>query len=293
MRVLLLEVNRLHLGYLGCYGNQWLSTPGIDRLAAEGIVFDNHFADQQGADLCSGTNLPLRSYSPKPDDSIERIEELANADNCLLKLELDLQAFAGVGQSFEAEDSEFDFKREELDHAAKVTRLDSWLCQLWGELSRRGMLEELAFCFTAKWGEALYDPARELSEKTIHLPLIVRMPGGIEAGRRVSAVTQPIDLVATFLELSDQTSTAGRSLLPLIRGEQDSIRDFAIAQSGSDLALRSKDWALYCDDSDDRTRAPRLYAKPGDRWEVHDVAGQHVELVEDLERALKELVEQQ
>ena len=45
MKILLLHVNGLHLGYLGCYGNDWVETPNLDRLAAEGIVFDRHIAD--------------------------------------------------------------------------------------------------------------------------------------------------------------------------------------------------------------------------------------------------------
>src|SRR5437762_11961637 len=49
MRVLVLVVRGLHLGYVGCYGNEWVETPTLDRLAAEGIVFDQHYADQPDA----------------------------------------------------------------------------------------------------------------------------------------------------------------------------------------------------------------------------------------------------
>src|SRR5262249_48530343 len=44
MRVLLIQTDALNVGYLGCYGNDWVATPNLDRLAAEGIVFDHHYA---------------------------------------------------------------------------------------------------------------------------------------------------------------------------------------------------------------------------------------------------------
>ena len=45
MKVLALTASGLHLGYVGCYGSDWVTTPTLDRLAAEGIVFDQHYAD--------------------------------------------------------------------------------------------------------------------------------------------------------------------------------------------------------------------------------------------------------
>src|SRR5437762_1004777 len=45
MRTLVISVRGFHLGYLGCYGNEWISTPALDRLATDGIVFDQHITD--------------------------------------------------------------------------------------------------------------------------------------------------------------------------------------------------------------------------------------------------------
>ncbi|MCI0642099.1 MAG: sulfatase-like hydrolase/transferase [Gemmataceae bacterium] len=45
MKLLLLDVPALHLGYVGCYGNDWIATPNLDRLATRCVVFDQHFAD--------------------------------------------------------------------------------------------------------------------------------------------------------------------------------------------------------------------------------------------------------
>lgn len=45
MRILVIEAAALHLGYVGCYGSDWVATPNLDRLAAESVVFDQHLAD--------------------------------------------------------------------------------------------------------------------------------------------------------------------------------------------------------------------------------------------------------
>ncbi len=53
MNVIVVVCNSLHLGFLGAYGNPWIETPNLDRLAAEGTVFDHHFPENL-------TTLPTR-----------------------------------------------------------------------------------------------------------------------------------------------------------------------------------------------------------------------------------------
>jgi arylsulfatase A-like enzyme len=45
MKALVISLRGFHLGYAGCFGNEWISTPALDRLAAAGVVFDQHLAD--------------------------------------------------------------------------------------------------------------------------------------------------------------------------------------------------------------------------------------------------------
>src|SRR6516165_5851716 len=45
MKAIVLIARGLQLGALGCYGSEWIDTPALDSLAAEGAVFDQHFAD--------------------------------------------------------------------------------------------------------------------------------------------------------------------------------------------------------------------------------------------------------
>src|SRR2546423_13859355 len=46
MKALVIVTNGLLLGFRVFYGNDWISTPALDRLASEGIVFDQHYADR-------------------------------------------------------------------------------------------------------------------------------------------------------------------------------------------------------------------------------------------------------
>ncbi len=53
MNTIIIVCNSLPIGFLGAYGNAWIETPNLDRLAAEGVVFDHHFPENL-------TTLPTR-----------------------------------------------------------------------------------------------------------------------------------------------------------------------------------------------------------------------------------------
>jgi arylsulfatase A-like enzyme len=44
-RALVVSFDRLHAGFIGCFGNDWIETPHFDRLATEAVVFDQHFCE--------------------------------------------------------------------------------------------------------------------------------------------------------------------------------------------------------------------------------------------------------
>ena len=45
MRAIVFVLRGCPAGWLGAYGNEWVATPNLDRLAAEGVVFDRHISD--------------------------------------------------------------------------------------------------------------------------------------------------------------------------------------------------------------------------------------------------------
>jgi arylsulfatase A-like enzyme len=45
MNAICLVLDRLHAGYVGAYGNSWMETPALDRLASRALVFDRALVD--------------------------------------------------------------------------------------------------------------------------------------------------------------------------------------------------------------------------------------------------------
>ena len=50
MHAIVLSFDRLHLGYLGPYGNDWIETPQLNRLATDSVVFDQCLGEARSPD---------------------------------------------------------------------------------------------------------------------------------------------------------------------------------------------------------------------------------------------------
>ena len=83
--------------------------------------------------------------------------------------------------------------------------------------------------------------------------------------------------------------------MPLIRGEQTKVRDYAcLGMDVEEFAIRTHLWHLIVPvepDPDGPPRSPELYRKPEDRWDQNDVADQYPEVTEHLELTLRRFVE--
>jgi hypothetical protein len=83
MNAICLVVDRLHVGYVGCYGNSWIETPNFDRLAAEGFLFDqalieSHDLAVQYESFTSG-RAGLASAPRADADQLTIVDQLAAA----------------------------------------------------------------------------------------------------------------------------------------------------------------------------------------------------------------------
>ena len=195
-------------------------------------------------------------------------------------------------------DDDQTFDRLQRTFAAAVATLDENLGRLFADCSKRGWGDDATWIFTSSRGFPLGEHGAvgfsnaELHEELIHLPLLVRWPRAQCAGLRTSAYTQPMDLAPTLRDLfglalkAGNDRWSGRSLLPLARGDETPLRDYAVSglrQAGrTKWGYRAAGWYLMLDDNAHGSR--RLFVKPDDRWEVNDVSQRNQDLVEKLEQ---------
>lgn len=68
--VIVIMLDSLQFNYLGCHGNTWIKTPNIDRLAREGVLFENQYIEGLPTVPCRRAmhtgryTLPVNGWSP-------------------------------------------------------------------------------------------------------------------------------------------------------------------------------------------------------------------------------------
>jgi len=204
-----------------------------------------------------------------------------------------------------------DWKISRSMYAAHVTQLDHCLGQLLSAIEKMPGAEERLLIVTAAAGDAFLQskalPGKfsQLAEERIHVPLFIRGHGAQQAGRS-QQLTQAVDLAATLIDWFglpvDSMPREGESLLPVMRGEQRSSaeREFVcLGAEGPVWGIRTEDFYLVQQEGDPAnktaegsdTPARRLFVKPDDVWEVHNVADQFVAEADELAAELDRFIE--
>jgi len=109
-----------------------------------------------------------------------------------------------------------------------VAYMDAGIQTIFTALEAHGIMDDTIVALNGDHGETLYDHEcwfdhHGVYDVTLHVPLIIRYPGRVPAGRRVAGFNQHKDLVPTLLELAGVDSGGiafdGQSLMPMARGE--------------------------------------------------------------------------
>lgn len=184
----------------------------------------------------------------------------------------------------------------------EIAYADELVGRLLQSLKDRGLYDKATIILLGDHGEGLGDHGETehgvfLYDESIRVPLIVKMPRGAGAGRRIAQPVQHIDLAPTILDLVGAPRPGGlrgRTLKPILAGERDTVSEQGIYSE----ALYSRyhfGWSELYAITDDRYRlikAPReeLYDLQDDPDETRNIVDDRAQTRVALRSALDRLI---
>jgi len=205
-------------------------------------------------------------------------------------------------------------------YAGECTMVDKWVGIFLDHLRERGLMDDSLIIFTSdhgeplgdgKWGHGLWRKfAPWPYEELAHAPLLIRHPERHGAGKRFKTFFQSCDLTATVLDAFGVKPTEkmhSRSVLPVLQGEKETIRDFALAchfrkvGARGSRSIRTDEWT-YMYWPYGRPEAPpskeialgvaELYRRCDDLTEQNNVIDEHPEVAKELELKARKFEEE-
>lgn len=193
----------------------------------------------------------------------------------------------------------------EKGKAAMITRMDRDIGRLMALLKKLGLDNDTAVFFTSDNGShkegganpdfhdsngPLRGIKRDLYEGGIRVPMIVRWPGKVKAGKISGQVWAHWDFLPTAAEITETKAPSnidGISMLPALLGHKQRNHDFLyweFHEGGFEQAVRMGDWKAVRHAPD---AAIELYDLKTDISEQQNIAAKHPDAVKKIEDYLK------
>ncbi|MBX2876185.1 MAG: arylsulfatase [Saprospiraceae bacterium] len=207
--------------------------------------------------------------------------------------------------------AERDWPNPEKGFAAMIDIIDGMVGKVMAKLNAMDIDENTLVIFTSDNGPhqegghnadffdsngPLRGKKRDLYEGGIRMPMLVHWPGKITAGSSTDHVSAFWDILPTFCEIAKVAipdGIDGKSFLPTLLGQEGQDRHeylyWEFYEAGGKQAVRKGDWKLvklHLKDPD-RVVETELYQLTTDRSEIKNVAGKHLDKVEELEALLQ------
>lgn len=197
-------------------------------------------------------------------------------------------------------------RQDMAEYIDSARRLDWKMGKVFDTLENNGLAENTLVICTTDHGLAFPRMKCNVTDHGIGVMLIIRGPGGFDGGKVIDGLVSQIDLFPTICELAEidlPDWLQGYSVLPLLRGKEDEIRDAVYAEVNyhccyePQRAIRTKRWKYIrrydnaqkwalpnCDDSISKTflmdngwtdqpvESERLYDVVFDSSEAHNLA---------------------
>jgi len=192
---------------------------------------------------------------------------------------------------------------EELNHvkklyAGKVSLCDRWVGFFLDEVRRMGLFDNTLIIYTSDHGEPFgehgYIKKSEpgLYDELVRIPLIIHHPEGIGAGKRFGALVETPEIFATivdFLKVGKPPRIHGESLLPIMGGQAEKIRDFAyMGYFKRTWRVSDKNWSFVL--SLEKGRPNELYNLREDPEEKRNLVDKEKTKAMELELELRRFV---
>ena len=197
-----------------------------------------------------------------------------------------LRAFLSLSDSSSMTDEAIRGMRR--SYAADISVIDDAVGAMVDALRRKSLLDNTWIVYTSDHGEmagthglmskcVLYEPA-------VRVPLVIRPPGGCPS-RVVDTLVEHLDVPATLRDVAgapDVPQSEGRSLLPVVRGDDMTPRELTVSENWGFAAFETNRYKMVVDE--DAVTPCQLFDLEEDPLEdrnvVDDPASKHV--VEEL-----------
>ena len=171
------------------------------------------------------------------------------------------------------------FRRLRTHYAANVSMIDEKIGQILAKLEEKGYLENAIVIFTSDHGDCLGDHGHiqkwTMYDCVTRVPVILWSPGRFEAGARIDALTQQMDIAPTILEAAGLDTPGDWETRPvpgLARGAEE--REYVFAEHIRDNLLQAVDYITMV-----RTREWKLvHYLDQDCGELYDLSADPGEL---------------
>ncbi len=168
------------------------------------------------------------------------------------------------------------YQRYLRDYLRCVDSIDSNVGRILDYLKESGLERDTLVVYSSDQGFYLGEHGwfdkRWMYEESFLMPLLVRWPGVVKPGSRITQLTQNIDFAPTFLEAAGLPVPAeiqGRSLVPLLKGRSVPWRDalYYHYYDGPGEHGVAKHYGIRTE----RYKLIRFYADADNTWELYDL----------------------
>lgn len=271
-----------------------VAIPELERLAKSGEPF---FLFMRHMD-------PHSPYLPPPPfDQMFYSGDPCDPSKDSIRPVLEFKPFAEYFKSWMPEGiTDADYVIAQYDGA--IAYMDACIQRILTRIDELGLAENTLVIINSDHGETLMDHEcyfdhHGLYECTLHVPLIMRLPGVLPEGVRIPGISLQQDLVPTILELvgvDAGRSFDGKSLLPLIRGERTAnYTEFYITEATwmRKHGWRTPEWKLIVALEPDFHFKPEveLYNLILDPGENHNLAEKEPGIVAALRQRMEAWIE--